>query len=92
MKNESVVTNVSAFAVAKAHVCQMKKNTAEEQSINCSCCGYESCKQMAHAIHNGFNKKENCIYYIKKEVEEQKEKALTMAEELDYDKQLIHGS
>ena len=68
---------------------QMKKNTAEEQSINCSCCGYESCKQMAHAIHNGFNKKENCIYYIKKEVEEQKEKALTMAEELDYDKQLI---
>lgn len=68
---------------------QMKKNTAEEQSINCSCCGYESCKQMAHAIHNGFNKKENCIYYIKKEVEEQKEKALAMAEEMDYDKQLI---
>lgn len=68
---------------------QMKKNTAEEQSINCSCCGYESCKQMAHAIYNGFNKKENCIYFIKKEVEEQKEKALTMAEELDYDKQLI---
>jgi len=68
---------------------QMKKITAEEQSINCSCCGYESCKQMAHAIHNGFNKKENCIYYIKKEVEEQKEKAVAMAMELDNDKQLI---
>jgi len=68
---------------------QMKKNTAEEQNINCSCCGYESCKQMAHAIYNGFNKKENCIYFIKKEVEEQKEKAISMAEELDYDKQLI---
>jgi len=68
---------------------QMQKNTAEEQSINCSCCGYESCKQMAHAIYNGFNKKENCIYYIKKEVEIQKEKALAMAEELDHDKQLI---
>ncbi len=68
---------------------QMQKNTAEEQSINCSCCGYESCKQMAHAIYNGFNKKENCIYYIKKEVELQKEKALAMAEELDHDKQLI---
>lgn len=68
---------------------QMKKNTAEEQSINCSCCGYASCEQMCHAIFNGFNKKENCIYYIKKEVEEQKEKAVAMAEEMDKDKQLI---
>lgn len=68
---------------------QMKKNTTEEQNINCSCCGYESCKQMAHAIYNGFNKKENCIYFIKKEVEIQKEKAVAMAEELDQDKQLI---
>ncbi len=68
---------------------QMKKNTVEEQTINCSCCGYDSCKQMAHAIYNGFNKKENCIYFIKKEVELQKEKAVTMAEELDRDKQLI---
>jgi len=68
---------------------QMKKITEEEQSINCSCCGYASCEQMCHAIFNGFNKKENCIYYIKKEVEEQKEKAVAMAEELDKDKQLI---
>ena len=68
---------------------QMKKYTPQEQSINCSCCGYASCEQMCHAIFNGFNKKENCIYYIKKEVEEQKEKAVAMAEELDNDKQLI---
>ncbi len=68
---------------------QMKKYTEEEQKINCSCCGYASCEQMCHAIFNGFNKKENCIYYIKKEVEEQKEKAVAMAEELDNDKQLI---
>ncbi len=68
---------------------QMKKNTSEEQHINCSCCGYASCEQMAHAINNGFNKKENCIYYIKKEVEEQKEVALRMADELEDDKQLI---
>ncbi len=68
---------------------EMKKYTSEEQSINCSCCGYASCTQMCHAIYNGFNKKENCIYYIKKEVEEQKEKAVAMAAELDNDKQLI---
>lgn len=68
---------------------QMKKNTSEEQHINCSCCGYTSCEQMAHAIYNGFNKKENCIYYIKKEVEEQKEVALRMADSLEEGKERI---
>ncbi len=70
---------------------QLKKNTAEEQCINCSCCGYASCEQMAHAIYNGFNKKENCIYYIKKEVEEQKEIALQMADSLEEGKELLEG-
>ncbi len=67
----------------------IKKYTAEDRSINCSCCGYESCTQMVNAIHNGFNKKENCIYYIKKQVESQKELAEEMALELENDKQLI---
>ena len=43
----------------------MNKDTPESREINCSCCGYESCRQMAMAIHNGFNHKENCIYYEK---------------------------
>ena len=67
----------------------MKKYTQEERSINCSCCGYESCRQMVDAIYNGFNDKKNCIYYIKKEVECQKEVAEEMATELERDKQLI---
>ncbi len=67
----------------------MGKHTDEERSINCSCCGYESCRQMTEAIYNGFNKKENCIYYIKKEVEEQKEKAEELASRLEDDKQMI---
>lgn len=67
----------------------MGKHTDEERSINCSCCGYESCRQMTEAIYNGFNKKENCIYYIKKEVEEQKVKAEELASRLEDDKQMI---
>lgn len=47
----------------------MNKTTEESRKINCSCCGYESCTQMAEAIHNGFNVKENCIHYIKSLVE-----------------------
>ena len=69
----------------------MNKHTEEERSINCSCCGYTSCMQMAEAIYNGYNKKENCIYYMKREIEMQKENAEQMAEELEQDKQIIHN-
>ena len=48
----------------------MNKLTPESRMINCTCCGYESCVQMATAIHNGFNHKENCIYYEKTMVRE----------------------
>ena len=68
---------------------EMNKHTKSERSINCSCCGYDSCSQMADAIFNGFNQKTNCIYYIKKEVEIQKENAERFAVQLDADKQTI---
>ncbi|HAG68785.1 MAG TPA: hypothetical protein DCL38_02295, partial [Lachnospiraceae bacterium] len=48
----------------------MNKLTKESRMINCSCCGYESCMDMAIAIHNGFNHKKNCIHYLKDLVEE----------------------
>lgn len=60
---------------------QMAKTTEAEQNINCSCCGYDSCRQMATAIFNGFNNKNNCIHYIKKEVELERENAMALAEE-----------
>ena len=31
--------------------------------LNCSSCGYGSCDDMALAIHNGLNSKENCHHY-----------------------------
>ncbi len=48
----------------------MNKDTEESRRIDCTCCGYESCTQMATAIYNGFNRKENCIYYEKTMVQE----------------------
>lgn len=53
----------------------MGKTTPMSRKINCSCCGYETCEQMATAIHNGFNHKENCIHYVKEQVEEALEAA-----------------
>ncbi len=41
------------------------KDTEEKRCINCGCCGYNSCQDMAIAIHNGFNYKENCVHYTK---------------------------
>lgn len=43
----------------------MNKLTEDSRRIDCTGCGYETCFQMATAIHNGFNRKENCIYYEK---------------------------
>ncbi len=49
---------------------EMNKDTAESRHIDCTSCGYESCLQMAYAIFNGFNHKENCIHYEKDMVKE----------------------
>ncbi len=43
----------------------MLKDTPEKRHIDCGCCGYQTCKEMARAIHNGFSHKDNCVHYIK---------------------------
>ncbi len=45
----------------------MYKPTDRTRSINCAACGYESCREMMLAIHNGFNTRFNCIYFRKEE-------------------------
>ncbi len=71
----------------------MNKTTAESRRINCSCCGYATCKDMATAIFNGFNHSSNCVHYLKDLVETEKKEAQLMVEheraELDRQKQSI---
>ncbi len=52
----------------------MHKDTLQKQTINCSACGYETCRDMAYAIFNQVNEKENCIHYIKELAEIEQEK------------------
>ncbi|MCR5302538.1 MAG: response regulator [Lachnospiraceae bacterium] len=59
----------------------MNKLTDDSRHIDCTCCGYESCMQMATAIHNGFNHRENCIYYEK-----------TMVHELEAEKMIAEAA
>lgn len=68
---------------------QMNKNTQAERAINCSCCGYDTCKDMATAIFNGFNHKGNCIYFLKNEVEYEKQLAVNLAQDVEREKDLI---
>ena len=58
----------------------MNKHTEEDRRINCSCCGYDTCRQMAIAIYNGFNHKDNCVHYVKSLVEEEKVNAQNLVE------------
>lgn len=50
--------------------------TDEKDILNCGACGYNTCKDMAKAIHNGLNKPDNCIKYREKLINIEKEKAL----------------
>ncbi|MCR5669842.1 MAG: 4Fe-4S binding protein [Butyrivibrio sp.] len=71
----------------------MNKHDAESRRINCSGCGYATCKDMATSIFNGFNHKSNCVHYLKSLVEIEKKEAQELVEskhtELDKQKQSI---
>ncbi len=67
----------------------MHKYTEEKRHIDCSCCGYESCKEMACAIHNGFNDKVNCIHYIKDLAEQERAEIAQLADEIEHQKRGI---
>lgn len=42
---------------------KMGKQSAKEL-FNCNACGYESCENMAIAVHNGLSKPEHCHYFL----------------------------
>lgn len=68
---------------------EMNKVTETQRHIDCSCCGYESCKEMAVAIFNGYNVKTNCIHYIKDLAEKEKEEISQLMDTLNRQKQEI---
>lgn len=67
----------------------MDKTTELMKNINCSACGYGTCKNMARAIHNNLNVSQNCINFNRQEVlnEQQqindKNKQMQVLEELN---------
>ena len=60
----------------------MHKDTAEKRHIDCSACGYESCRSMAEAIYNNINCSENCVHYTKDIAIQETAKAMELSEEI----------
>lgn len=67
----------------------MDKTSKEKQNINCSACGYDTCKDMAIAIYNGCNNKESCIHYVKDLAEAEKKDIEEMSSDLELQKEQI---
>lgn len=68
----------------------MYKYDEKSRSVNCSACGYDTCRDMARAIYNGVNIKENCIHYIK-DVCERERQQLEQFREQERHAQELHN-
>ena len=58
----------------------MGKDNNDSRRINCSSCGYNSCTEMATAIYNGFNHRENCVHYLRSAVENEHQNLIYKAQ------------
>ena len=67
----------------KAVFSLLNKNTYAKQNINCSACGYETCKKMAEAIHLGYNTPENCPKAVHEQIVTQSEELAELVKELE---------
>lgn len=68
----------------------MKKYSSDEQNINCSACGYATCKDMATAIFNKCNIPDGCIHYVKHVVEDEKDKIENISQDIQHKNYVIH--
>ena len=59
----------------------MLKTTPASKKIDCAACGYETCHELAEAIHLGLNHKESCVYYIKDD----------LVKKMAYQQQVVDG-
>lgn len=70
-KTKSVTISEPTTSELSEIFASMHKDTEEKRTMNCGACGYATCREMACAIHNNVNSKENCIYYVKELAEDE---------------------
>lgn len=52
---------------------ELGKDTKEKRTIDCGACGNGTCENMVKAIGAGYNHRDNCIHYLKDELEKEQE-------------------
>lgn len=62
---------------------KLHKKSDESRIQNCEACGYSTCKEMAKAIHYGYNVVENCMGYTKDVVKLEHEETLKQKRNLE---------
>lgn len=75
------IREVSKSELDKIFV-SMNKHTPAERTVDCGACGYESCEEMAKAVALGYNHQDNCVHYLKDQLEQEKEQIHLMTEDL----------
>lgn len=69
---------------------KLRKNTKEEQNINCGSCGYSGCLEMAKACCSGYNTPENCIYLKTKIAEEEAQEIAKLKEAAEANRDALY--
>lgn len=62
---------------------EMRKFSEEDRKIDCSACGYQTCREMAAAIFSGINARQNCIKFTQSEISVEAENIREKSGELD---------
>lgn len=60
----------------------MYKEYYSQRHTDCGSCGYKTCEDMAYAVGNHINYKENCINYSKERISREIKKTNTLLEEI----------
>lgn len=68
----------------KKAIFESMRKFGESDMYNCSSCGYNSCDDMAVAIHNGLNKPENCHHFMAILIEESQTRNQDVAQRIKY--------
>lgn len=67
----------------------MEKHTEAERAVDCSACGYHTCREMVQAIYNRCNTEAGCIRFMKNKAEKDKERAEELSGEMTKQNELI---
>lgn len=89
-EDKSVKVSIPSKAEENEIFDSLLKETTEDRCVNCGCCGYDTCKMMIQAIHNGVNNKDNCIYYNKKVADLEKQEVAELHQK-NLDEQKVHN-